>query len=108
ARKHPGRWGHDQWSQASMGPRSCERGNSRIELRREFMASLLQWGRARVSAETPNLVRQRVASTELQWGRARVSAETFPTSVTDEFGVSASMGPRSCERGNLPQRNARA
>src|SRR5581483_1116386 len=40
---------------ASMGPRSCERGNSfhgGVRLR----GDLLQWGRARASAEIPNAV----------------------------------------------------
>jgi len=42
---------------------------------------MLQWGRARVSAES---LRARVAEMEeslLQWGRARVSAERICTGV---------------------------
>src|SRR5581483_3027732 len=59
---------------ASMGPRSCERGNSfhgGVRLR----GDLLQWGRARASAEIPNAVVTALSDGRLQWGRARASAE---------------------------------
>src|SRR5581483_2888847 len=87
-------------------------------------ASLLQWGRARASAEMREpsgerqksqcfngaaLVRARKweplflfnADDKLQWGRARASAEMGCDIVLEMSGwYVASMGPRSCERGN--------
>src|SRR5581483_2430204 len=61
---------------ASMGPRSCERGNDADqELVRRYCEQL-QWGRARASAEIATFV-----------------SVAFPRHL-------ASMGPRSCERGN--------
>ncbi len=62
-----------------MGPRSIERGNSGWE-RMTRSVCMLQWGRARLSAEMA--VRA--------WVRAH--------------GAPASMGPRSIERGNPAQR----
>ncbi len=38
---------------------------------------------------------------QLQWGRARVSAEIEEGRMTSPALAFASMGPRSCERGNL-------
>jgi len=60
---------------ASMGPRSGERGE--ITERATFSATVtLQWGRARVSAESlPHHLPMEVFFL-LQWGRARVSAES--------------------------------
>ncbi len=85
---------------------------------------LLQWGRARASAEISFLLLSSAISIPLQWGRARASAEItrnrFPCGVQGRFNGAAlvrarkcrstqfmhwpkntaSMGPRSCERGN--------
>ncbi len=109
---------------ASMGPRSCERGNGHCAWPPQPCAGLLQWGRARASAEMGG---RRTTSTKppgsLQWGRARASAEIGSSSCqfslrnTLQWGrarasaeiqkaihkipvTHASMGPRSCERGN--------
>ena len=65
-------------SEASMGPRSSERGNSAE------------------SAKSPRAV------ATLQWGRARLSAETMRPRATRCSASPASMGPRSSERGNWP------
>src|SRR5581483_8574650 len=87
--------------------------------------SRLQWGRARASAEIKigrcarwqrswsfngaGLVRARkfdidtlasCMSTRLQWGRARASAEIHLDGGRGIATLAASMGPRSCERGN--------
>src|SRR5581483_4459349 len=107
-----------------MGPRSCERGNRRgqrfkarspewlqwgrarasaeIAAERENMASIcrLQWGRARASAEMSAQLSAQAHSTLLQWGRARASAEMNPHHDAPVATETASMGPRSCERGN--------
>src|SRR5579884_2996537 len=94
-------------------------------LRTTFAVGLLQWGRARASAEmcdrmgggAPSasrfngaaLVRARKCSaarpscmwaSKLQWGRARASAEIFCCQNAHSTVFRASMGPRSCERGN--------
>src|SRR5581483_10197008 len=58
-----------------MGPRSCERGNA-----------IADEARLRILL--------------LQWGRARASAEMCDAVVERHGGSAASMGPRSCERGN--------
>ena len=63
----------------------------------------LQWGRARASAEITavNCFRPWVRW-PLQWGRARASAEIRAVChVARRRHYAASMGPRSCERGNL-------
>ena len=107
-----------------MGPRSCERGNlttmvlARLEARCFNGAALV---RARKSRFTGQAIK---GLASLQWGRARASAEirSAQTLMTYQscfngaalvrarkFGVdfppgthilTASMGPRSCERGN--------
>src|SRR5581483_5339314 len=60
---------------ASMGPRSCERGNQ-PRCARVPVCRRLQWGRARASAEIDLVADLRHhAGTRLQWGRARASAE---------------------------------
>src|SRR5258706_537352 len=66
-------------------------------------ASLLQWGRAQVSAEIKFVALAERFRALLQWGRAQVSAEmAYPHgSATEDRG--ASMGPRSGERGNVPE-----
>src|SRR5581483_10659319 len=85
---------------------------------------LLQWGRARASAEMrlnslharwcisfngAALVRARkswfdarakASVNTLQWGRARASAEMDFCGISPALDSYASMGPRSCERGN--------
>src|SRR5579885_2494834 len=60
----------------------------------------LQWGRARASAEMPSFGFSLSHHPMLQWGRARASAEiAVHRAINKRFSV-ASMGPRSCERGN--------
>ncbi len=95
-----GRVGIGDEFDASMGPRSCERGNEPVSPNPMRIVRLLQWGRARASAE---ILRPRSAATprnSLQWGRARASAEIRRPLQRGERAVVASMGPRSCERGN--------
>src|SRR5579885_702107 len=61
---------------ASMGPRSDERGNKRYPCGRKTEGDRLQWGRARMSAEMQvGMEREKKISLSLQWGRARMSAE---------------------------------
>src|SRR5579883_850284 len=61
--------------EASMGPRSGERGNS-LAFSADMVNGLLQWGRAQVSAEMMNLSYDVFIEADvLQWGRAQVSAE---------------------------------
>src|SRR5581483_5856689 len=85
---------------ASMGPRSCERGN-RAEWARLPRRLGLQWGRARASAEIAETATPSFAPNALQWGRARASAEMGGNSGGEGSLLPASMGPRSCERGNI-------
>ena len=60
----------------------------------------LQWGRARASAEILLPSAAVLRPLVLQWGRARASAEIRKILLPDNAFISASMGPRSCERGN--------
>src|SRR5579885_3163275 len=108
-----------------MGPRSDERGNL-FNSAMKCRPTLLQWGRARMSAEIcceahghfehhkasmgprsderGNTVRSRAIAwyfSMLQWGRARMSAEINPIVSGGLEGLRASMGPRSDERGNV-------
>src|SRR5579885_3280556 len=110
---------------ASMGPRSCERGNlpkpggswepgplqwgrarasAEITLRMMHLLNylfLLQWGRARASAEMPRLASPSSDSSRCFNGAALVRARKSRPGVSVIDGVvRASMGPRSCERGN--------
>ena len=109
---------------ASMGPRSHERGNvtsvqaiSRIALTLQWgrvlmnaeTASnltgqspfvLLQWGRVLMNAETASNLTGQSPFVLLQWGRVLMNAETLGPAAGFRSGVSASMGPRSHERGN--------
>ena len=111
ARKCSGdRRDHAPWNCASMGPRSFERGNAASSARRRRSAmTMLQWGRARSSAEMmPQLARRAllvdVASMgprSFERGNQRITAR-MPRD--DE----ASMGPRSFERGNAGVRQASA
>ena len=83
-----------------MGPRSCDRGSR--ESCAPFSSHLpLQWGRGHVTAE----VRRRRAHSqhhenELQWGRGHVTAEVVLDRQGASRELSASMGPRSCDRGS--------
>ncbi len=109
---------------ASMGPRSCERGNDARSVHVMLVESL-QWGRARASAEMPDradalfgamarfngaaLVRARkfdkIIYRESEAydgfnGAALVRARKSPDPPIVTGARLASMGPRSCERGN--------
>ncbi len=66
---------------------------------------MLQWGRARMSAEIHNLLLRKFLAPRLQWGRARMSAEMRQTTQRPRQFFEASMGPRSDERGNRRSRN---
>src|SRR5581483_1336904 len=85
---------------ASMGPRSCERGNGNLREKRKSreLASMgprsCERGNEGTVGRTPEIA-------VLQWGRARASAEMGCDIVLEMSGwYVASMGPRSCERGN--------
>jgi len=58
-----------------MGPRSGERGENAWDAETDHALRSLQWGRARVSAESTLAGNLTVQQSVLQWGRARVSAE---------------------------------
>ena len=87
---------------ASMGPRSCERGNvycprgTRARTRSFNGAALV---RARKYGMTAFILSP--LDGELQWGRARASAEMSHAVRRTGRARRASMGPRSCERGNV-------
>ncbi len=85
---------------ASMGPRSCDRGEAFSSSRTCSHISGLQWGRGHVTAESRN---QDVESPNqhvmLQWGRGHVTAESARPGTRDHGRNRASMGPRSCDRG---------
>jgi len=83
-----------QWGRA---PRSAET-DVRLQVRAD--AHLLQWGRAPRSAETGEGLPVRALALELQWGRAPRSAETHGRPSFGSLISSASMGPRSEERGD--------
>src|SRR5438552_2685024 len=98
-----------------MGPRSRERGDQNGEAQIHVGdGATLQWGRARVSAETTGAAgRKACIDEELQWGRARVGAETFTPSATDtaiaslQWGrarVSAETRPRATAAGSFVMR----
>src|SRR5581483_4093360 len=61
--------------QASMGPRSFERGRSSPRAGTAARIEQLQWGRALSSAEGTAALASRIPSAALQWGRALSSAE---------------------------------
>ena len=88
--------------QASMWPRSRERGNlTTVSPTGGKMQNLLQCGRAHVSAETAVASAVAVQTGRLQCGRAHVSAETATRMGCGcTADVEASMWPRSRERGN--------
>src|SRR5581483_8190295 len=107
-----------------MGPRSCERGNGMEKVHESLLSPgfngaalvrarksrlgevvwerymMLQWGRARASAEINRMIILRLRILRLQWGRARASAEIGCEGCAGAVRQGASMGPRSCERGN--------
>ena len=105
-----------------MGPRSSERGNDSGTATLHSPVSGLQWGRARLSAETLMSPCRSASNALLQWGRALSSAETR-TGAADErrrkafngaallmararaeslkLDAGPSMGPRSVERGDI-------
>ena len=86
---------------ASMGPRSGERGREIIEFAdyANFGASMGPRSGERGSDE---LSKQSSRTSLLQWGRALVSAED-PVFLKKKAQVAlASMGPRSGERGSAP------
>ncbi len=84
---------------ASMGPRSCDRGegqNSDCPVPQTG----LQWGRGHVTAERPEgAVALRGLDAALQWGRGHVTAERPARTRRRPGSSEASMGPRSCDRG---------
>ena len=89
---------------ASMGPRSADRGNaascdcSRLQI-------ALQWGRDQLIAEMRLAYRCAVDSQLLQWGRDQLIAEIATTRHSRHRCASASMGPRSADRGNESARS---
>src|SRR5579884_2854786 len=109
---------------ASMGPRSCERGNDCLRRRvcsgrrcfngaalvRARKSASVRWNSLHLAAasmgprscERGNLASRRriLRWTMLQWGRARASAEMRQARGGRGGMGEASMGPRSCERGN--------
>src|SRR5581483_6509512 len=87
---------------ASMGPRSCERGNTHVPTLLVLASVAASMGPR--SCERGNEIahiRCNVAYAWLQWGRARASAEIAPGTAHHRTALVASMGPRSCERGNV-------
>ncbi len=87
---------------ASMGPRSFERGNDvqrRAALDRDMPASMGPRSFERGNADAI-AAQAAVRVATLQWGRARSSAEIADRSDGVAIGYCASMGPRSFERGN--------
>ncbi len=61
----------------------------------------LQWGRGHVTAESKRYAEYMTSKKKLQWGRGHVTAErSLPPSATNVL-PSASMGPRSCDRGEM-------
>ena len=123
AESHGSNPSYDPGMAASMGPRSCNRGETEFGQRLRILFHELQWGRGHVTAESGPLQLWRTAYTELQWGRGHVTAERETRQVPDGKGGTlqwgrghvtaestaktyapahagmASMGPRSCNRG---------
>src|SRR5581483_11576367 len=85
---------------ASMGPRSCERGN--VVARESLLdRAELQWGRARASAEMVCSQTRTSRACRCFNGAALVRArKCIEQARRSGVRASASMGPRSCERGN--------
>ncbi len=87
---------------ASMGPRSWDRG----ELQRYHVFTsiqgLLQWGRGLGTAESRRCTELQDALKELlQWGRGLGTAESLSSGHRWRRTETASMGPRSWDRGEL-------
>ena len=117
------------WRCASMGPRSRDRGIASLcrhvpRRRRGFngaaiarsrnygpphqwtlAASALQWGRDRAIAELRHRLPRKRQRSQLQWGRDRAIAE-FSAGECGPSERSASMGPRSRDRGIAPPSGA--
>ena len=94
---------HDP-NEASMEPRSAERGNVKREIENRYMRELLQWSHAQPNVETPPKrapIRWRF---RLQWSHAQPNVETDLRHTGATRIVSASMEPRSAERGNRTTR----
>src|SRR5581483_9795559 len=92
---------------ASMGPRSCERGNQPATVSCASLPEWLQWGRARASAEMPaTLLVPHVARARFN-GAALVRARKSRGVGASPEEARASMGPRSCERGNRGDGNTK-
>ena len=95
-RSQPGRNGG---ALASMGPRSCERGNVK-SASRCIEYRLLQWGRARASAEMAQQERRGRRPDRASMGPRSCERGNGGERGDDVARRRASMGPRSCERGN--------
>src|SRR5581483_9509488 len=85
---------------ASMGPRSCERGNARSILFESNENEALQWGRARASAEMLAGLPAPVALLLASMGPRSCERGNQEHRDYTAHREDASMGPRSCERGN--------
>ena len=85
--------------QASMGPRSTDRGNSPPR-RICRSSSALQWGRDQLIAEIFAEQHGGGGRGGLQWGRDQLIAEMRPAADRRAAAATASMGPRSTDRGN--------
>ncbi len=83
-----------------MGPRSGDRGNMATRCAPSSRARRLQWGRDLVIAEIVWNVTSIQYWYLLQWGRDLVIAEICRAICSSGVGSSASMGPRSGDRGN--------
>src|ERR1043166_910889 len=88
-----GGWALLQWGRAHV---SAERVAKSLEGMR---GPALQWGRAHVSAESSSVFLIPSGNAALQWGRAHVSAESTLRCQSVIREITASMGPRSRERG---------
>ncbi len=82
-----------------MGPRSIERGKSFTRPQPIPFDHALQWGRVQSNAERPIYSQLLVDIVRLQWGRVQSNAERKGCLEVICFGCTASMGPRSIERG---------
>src|SRR5579884_3678127 len=85
---------------ASMGPRSIDRGNTGGNWK-TLQTLLLQWGRDQLIAEMEQLPLVASQPEALQWGRDQLIAEMAGGCGTGIAEASASMGPRSIDRGNV-------
>jgi len=86
---------------ASMGPRSIERGN-RKPGGEQMSGNWASMGPRSIERGNHGMkANQSVELLQLQWGRAQLSAETQRATPQAASGLPASMGPRSIERGNI-------